>query len=158
MHEPAPTQTEDVIYLTTSFEISEEYSIRMNSSKRTVHIHGESQAGVFYGIQSFISILASYHDGRFPLISVEDKPRFPYRGMHLDIARNFHGVEEVTGLIKAMAAYKLNKLHLHLSDDDGWRLAIKGLAELTEVTLLPYSYYQTFRSRYILRRGLSFRA
>lgn len=124
-----------MIYLTTDGGKAEEYSLRAHTSNSTVHIHGKSQAGVFYGIQTLLSILSSYKNGRFPVIHIEDKPRFPYRGMHLDVARNFHGVDEVKRLIKVMAMYKMNKLHLHLSDDDGWRLEIKGLEELTEVRL-----------------------
>ena len=112
---------------------NEEYSIRMDPSRNSVHIHGFGYPGVFYGIQTFLSILESYKNGTMPVVSIDDKPRFPYRGMHLDVARSFHGVAEVKRLVKAMAMYKLNKLHLHLSDDEGWRLEINGLKELTEV-------------------------
>ena len=121
---------------TTNGGDEEEYSIEMNSSRNTIHIHGFGHPGVFYATQTFLSILESYKNGSMPLIHIEDKPRFPYRGMHLDVARSFHGVEEVERLIKAMAMYKLNKLHLHQSDDEGWRLEINGLQELTEVWLL----------------------
>ena len=130
----------NAIYLTTTHgnetgRGAEEYSVDMNSSRNTVHIHGFGHQGVFYGVQTLLSILATYKDGPLPVIHIEDKPRFPYRGMHVDVARSFHGVKEVERLIKAMAMYKLNKLHLHLSDDDGWRLAINGLKQLTEVRL-----------------------
>jgi hexosaminidase len=66
-------------------------------------------------------------------ISVKDAPRYPFRGLHIDLARNFHSKAEVLKLIEAMAAYKFNKLHLHLADDEGWRIEIKALPELTEV-------------------------
>ena len=111
----------------------------MDPSRNSVHIHGFGYPGVFYGIQTFLSILESYKNGTMPVISIDDKPRFPYRGMHLDVARSFHGVADVKRLVKAMAMYKLNKLHLHLSDDEGWRLEINGLKELTEVTHLDCS-------------------
>jgi hexosaminidase len=65
--------------------------------------------------------------------TVEDAPRFPYRGMHLDVARNFQGKDAVMKLLDVMAFYKLNKFHFHLTDDEGFRIEIDGLPELTEV-------------------------
>jgi len=62
--------------------------------------------------------------------------RFEYRGLHLDVARNFHPVPTVLSLLDAMSQYKLNKLHLHLSDDEAWRLQIPALPELTTVNNL----------------------
>ena len=62
-----------------------------------------------------------------------DKPRFDFRGMHLDVSRNFFDKTVVESILDVMAMYKLNKLHLHLSDDEGWRLQIPGLPELTDV-------------------------
>lgn len=66
-------------------------------------------------------------------IELVDAPRFEYRGVMIDVARNFHTVEEIMKLIDTMALYKMNKLHLHLSDDEGWRLEIPALEELVEV-------------------------
>ena len=128
------------IYLTTYDGTSEQYSLRINRSTNSVKIHGQSSAGVYYGVQTFLSILYSHQDGRLPVLSIDDWPRFTYRGMHLDVARNFHGVQEIKKLVKAMAMYKLNKLHLHLTDDDGWRLEIDGLKELTQVNKHRGSY------------------
>ena len=68
-----------------------------------------------------------------PALKVRDGPRYQFRGMHLDVARNFHPKETVLRLLDQMAAYKLNKLHLHLADDEGWRIEIPGLPELTEI-------------------------
>lgn len=62
---------------------------------------------------------------------IKDAPRFDYRGMMIDISRNFHEKNSILKLIDAMAIYKMNKLHLHLSDDEGWRLEIPGVEELT---------------------------
>ena len=64
--------------------------------------------------------------------SIKDAPRFKYRGLMLDISRNFHGKSSILKVLKTMAEYKMNKLHLHLSDDEGWRLEIPGLEELTK--------------------------
>ncbi|RUS75545.1 hypothetical protein EGW08_016695, partial [Elysia chlorotica] len=68
-----------------------------------------------------------------PACSITDAPRFEYRGFMLDMSRNFHTEQELRTLIEAMALYKLNKLHLHLSDDEGWRLEIRPLPELTQL-------------------------
>ena len=64
---------------------------------------------------------------------IEDAPRFTHRGMHVDLARNFKHPATLRRLIDQMSAYKLNRLHLHLSDDEGWRIEIPGLPELTEI-------------------------
>ena len=68
-----------------------------------------------------------------PDVFIMDEPRFPYRGLHFDIARNFQSKESIKRLIDIMARYKLNKLQLHMSDDEGWRIEIPGLPELTRV-------------------------
>ncbi|KAL3885100.1 hypothetical protein ACJMK2_025198 [Sinanodonta woodiana] len=111
----------------------EDYTLTINASSKSILITGQSSAGVFYGIQSLLSIMASFPDMLLPDMRVIDGPRYSYRGMHFDVARNFHDVDDVKRLIRAMAMYKLNKLHLHLTDDEGWRLEIPGLPELTEI-------------------------
>ena len=102
-------------------------------------IGGSDEAGVFYGIQSLLSVLpvnAWAHPSsslEMEMVYIEDRPAFSYRGMHLDIARNFIEAADIKKLIKVMAYYKMNKLHLHLTDDEGWRLEIPSLPELTQV-------------------------
>jgi len=66
-------------------------------------------------------------------IDVSDAPRYEHRGVMIDVARNFQPMTAILKLIDLLAMYKLNKLHLHLADDEGWRLQIPGLDELTEV-------------------------
>lgn len=68
-----------------------------------------------------------------PVLTVEDAPRFGFRGLHVDVARNFHSKAEILALLNQMAAYKLNRLHLHLADDEGWRVEIAGLPELAQI-------------------------
>ena len=68
-----------------------------------------------------------------PCVSIEDAPRFAYRGMHLDVARHFFSVEEVKRYLDVMAIHKLNRFHWHLTDDQGWRIEIKKYPELTTV-------------------------
>jgi hexosaminidase len=104
-----------------------------------VVIVGADRAGVFYGIQTFLNILPleAWADPSpslvVPTLFIADRPAFPYRGLHLDIARNFIEAEDIKKLIRIMAFYKMNKLHLHMTDDEGWRLEIPALPELTEV-------------------------
>jgi hexosaminidase len=81
-------------------------------------------------VQSLLSIT---REGRVPHIHIRDAPRYEFRGMHIDVARNFFVKEEIFKLINVMAMYKMNKLHLHLTDDEGWRLEIPGIPELTKV-------------------------
>lgn len=104
-----------------------------------VTITGGGPAGVLYGIQSLRALfpLGPYSKSASSIaiqtVTVDDAPRFPYRGLHLDVARNFHDKAAVEKLIDVMSLYKLNHFHMHLSDDEGWRLEIPGLPELTEV-------------------------
>jgi len=68
-----------------------------------------------------------------PPMHINDQPRYAFRGLHIDVARNFHSKTLILKLLDQMAAIKLNKLHLHLADDEGWRLQIEGLPELTDI-------------------------
>ena len=98
-----------------------------------VKITGKDNAGLFYGVQSVISLIDGHFGAAMSNVEINDYPRFPYRCFLLDVARNFRPVKDVKRVIEAMAMYKLNKLVLHLSDDEGWRINIRGLPELTEV-------------------------
>ena len=95
-------------------------------------VRGRTDADLFYGAQTVLALVQP-GIGTLPFVSITDAPRFEFRGMHIDVARNFHSVNSMKRLIDQMAAYKMNKLHIHLSDDEGWRLEIPGLPELTEV-------------------------
>src|SRR5699024_4288714 len=68
-----------------------------------------------------------------PCVTISDRPKYAWRGMHLDVSRHFLPPEEIETLIDAMALHRLNVLHLHLTDDQGWRIQIKGYQRLTEV-------------------------
>jgi hexosaminidase len=104
-----------------------------------IDIIGAEPAGVFYGIQALRSWMpvGFYREpsSGIPLdeVTIEDFPRFSYRGLHLDSSRNFHRKESVLKLLDLMSFYRLNKFHFHITDDEGWRLEIPGLPELTEV-------------------------
>ena len=92
-------------------------------------IEAEGAAGRFYAEQTLRALSAA---GAPPDVTIADRPRFAWRGVMLDVARHFFGVDDVRRLIDHLAAYKLNVLHLHLSDDQGWRLAIEGWPQLAE--------------------------
>ncbi len=112
---------------------SEAYALDCNPSIG-IRIIGKSVAGVARGVAS-LQQLISEQDGvvTVPSLSIKDAPRFAYRGLHVDVARNFQPKEVVFHLLDLMARHKLNTLHLHLTDDEGWRLEVPGLPELTEV-------------------------
>lgn len=112
---------------------------RLRIDKSGVNIIGTSQSGIFYGIQSFLQYISyaklESKDKSITLkgIDIEDQPRFDYRGLHLDVARNFHSYEDIKKMLDAISFFKVNKFHFHITDDEGWRLEIPGLPELTEI-------------------------
>ena len=103
-----------------------------------ITISGNS-AGVFYGSQSLMAMLPVEHLGKknasleIPAVYLEDRPAFQHRGMFVDISRNFNSVSTMMKLIDIMAFYKLNSLHIHLSEDEAWRIEIEELPELTQI-------------------------
>ena len=109
-------------------------------------VTGADADGVFYGIQSLLQLLppdafvsgAPFPRGRppveLPLVHVEDAPRYAYRGQHIDVSHNFHDKESILKLLDVMAFYKLNTFHFQVSDDEGWRIEIPELPELTEIS------------------------
>jgi hexosaminidase len=104
-----------------------------------VRITGRTPSGVFYGVQTLRQLMPSSlehqaprpHPISIPAAQIEDRPRFVWRGAMLDVARHFFGPADVRRYIDLLALYKFNRLHLHLSDDQGWRLEIKSWPNLT---------------------------
>ena len=91
-------------------------------------------AGLFYGVQTLRQLLPAHPSATvsLPAVSIRDTPRFEWRGAMLDVARHFFGVEDVKRYIDLISHYKMNRLHLHLTDDQGWRIEIKSWPRLTE--------------------------
>lgn len=97
-----------------------------------VTLTGRTPAGVARGLQSLRDLLPPRPGAaELPALTVTDAPRYPYRGLMVDIARNFQSLATLQRTVELMARFKLNTLHLHLTDDEGWRLEIPGLPELT---------------------------
>ena len=114
---------------------SEAYSLVVDPVQG-VRIVGASPAGVFYGLQSLRGLLPAPTPRAglvLPAIRVVDAPRFGYRGLMLDVARNFQPKPVVLRVLDLLARYKLNVFHLHLTEDEGWRIEMPSLPELTAV-------------------------
>ncbi len=132
---------------------------RMVVSARNIKVSAESQAGVFYGIQSLFQLIGQDKSDRnsrysIPAVVISDYPAFRWRGMHLDVARHFEGKEFIKKYLDILAAYKLNVFHWHLTDDQGWRIEIEKYPLLTEIgafrvdrTDEPWDYDQEVTNR-----------
>ena len=116
---------------------------RLKISATGVSLSANSPSGIFYGVQTLLQLFpkeivnkdghTSVKQWSLPLVSIEDHPRFGWRGLMLDVTRHFFTVAQVKDYIDQMVKYKFNMLHLHLTDDQGWRIEIKSLPKLTEV-------------------------
>ncbi|MBO2682712.1 carbohydate-binding domain-containing protein [Shewanella algae] len=119
------------------FEGGQSEHYRLEIEAGGINLAAADAAGYSYGLASLAALLQLPADDTqsiaLPQLRIQDGPRYPFRGMHLDVGRNFHSKAFVLSLLEQMAAYKLNVLHLHMADDEGWRLQIPGLPELTEI-------------------------
>lgn len=97
-----------------------------------IAITAHDAAGASHALRS-LAQQAAFERGKLTSLRVEDAPEYGFRGLHVDLGRNFHSRDEILKIVEAMAAYKLNKLHLHLAEDEGWRIAIPALPELAEI-------------------------
>ncbi|MEB0279435.1 family 20 glycosylhydrolase [Mucilaginibacter sp. 5C4] len=123
------------IYLTsTGTEGLPAEGYRLTITPQQITVAGKG-AGLFYGIQTLMQLMPLERSAtaKLPAVTIEDYPRFGYRGMMLDVCRHFFSVEFVKRYIDLMAAYKLNTFHWHLTDDQGWRIEIKKYPKLTTV-------------------------
>ncbi|PZF10253.1 beta-N-acetylhexosaminidase [Curtobacterium sp. MCPF17_011] len=119
-----------------------EESFRLTVTPDAVTVEGGGAAGVFYGVQALLQLLPAdvYRRGQvrtaawtLPATVVEDAPAFAWRGVMLDVARHFRTKAEVLRVIDQLAAHRINRMHFHLTEDQGWRIEIKKYPRLTEV-------------------------
>jgi len=111
----------------------ESYSLTINDDG--ISIGASDRAGALYGLQSLKQILlvSKLEKTNIKYVNIEDSPKFPYRGMLLDISRNFYGPSKIKQILDYLSFFKINHLDFRLTDDEGWRLEIPGLEELTSV-------------------------
>ena len=121
-----------------SIKADEGYSIRITS--RQVTLSAKTTAGMFMAVQTIRQLLPvsiEYSNVKkvkslpLPAVVINDEPAYAWRGMHLDVSRHFFSITYLKKFIDVMALYKMNKLHLHLTDDQGWRIEIKKYPKLT---------------------------
>ena len=115
---------------------AEGYHLEVTTS--SINITAKTDAGLFRATQTLRQLLPAtvettvLKETTIPAVSIKDYPAYAWRGMHFDVSRHFFSIDHLHKLIDAMALYKFNKLHLHLSDDQGWRIEIKQYPKLTE--------------------------
>ncbi len=140
MADPVPAGSIVIELRGQSAGYDESYELTVTSDR--VGLVSSSPAGLFYGVQTLRQLMPAFVEYEavraeaskpvtIPAVRVVDRPRFPWRGAMLDVARHFMQVEEVERYIDLMALYKLNRLHLHLADDQGWRVEIAARPNLT---------------------------
>lgn len=115
---------------------------RLKAGPNDITLTASQPAGIFYGVQTLYQLLPPEISSKtaspsttwsIPAVTIEDQPRFGWRGLMLDVSRHFFTVPQVKDFIDQMVKYKFNLLHLHLTDDQGWRIQIKSLPKLTEI-------------------------
>lgn len=126
---------------------------KLSVTANGIRLESATTSGFFYGLTSLKKMLpaciaAGVKDEKvvtyeLPLVQITDKPRFPYRGFMLDVARHFFSVQEVKKMLDVMAIYKLNKFHFHLTEDQGWRWEVKKYPKLTKVGAVASNTYVT---------------
>ena len=129
---------------------------QLNVTTSDITITANQPAGLFYGVQTLLQLLPKEIESnvamqqvqwQVPCVSITDYPRFGWRGLMFDVSRRFFTKNEVKDFIDQMARYKYNLFHWHLTDDEGWRIEIKGLPKLTEIgawNVKKVGYFGTF--------------
>ena len=146
MREPDPEKKKIkaiiLTYVTDKNKIPPE-GYRMDITPNQIVIEGSTGAGVFYGFQTLMQLMLSdstkmshpekQKSWEIACAQIVDYPRYPYRGMHLDVSRHFFPKEFIKKYIDLIAMYKMNRFHWHLTDDNGWRIEIRKYPKLTEI-------------------------
>lgn len=110
----------------------ESYTLKVEQNK--IFLSAETDLGIFRGLETLLQLLSANKEGyNFPTVIIEDSPRFPWRGLMIDVCRHFMPIDMIKRNIDGMAALKMNVLHLHLSEDQGFRVESKSLPKLHEL-------------------------
>lgn len=142
---PITKRSKNPIYLAIDKKISNPEAYYLDIYPNVVAIYGGSPVGVYYGLQTLLQMLPTAIESdtlvggvewSLPMTLITDYPRFPYRGMHVDPCRHFLPIEHIKKQIDWMSKFKLNRLHLHLTDDQLWTFEVKKYPRLTEVGTL----------------------
>lgn len=132
----APEKKSIFIKLNTGLSISKE-AYNLIVSPKGILLEAPSASGLFYGIQSLLQLMPPIKQNLsevvIPAVEIKDTPRFPWRGLHLDVGRHFMPKDFILKFLDYMAMHKLNTFHWHLTEDQGWRIEIKKYPRLTEV-------------------------
>jgi len=121
-----------ITLLTATDETLQEEGYQLVIDKAGVSIRAKTGAGLFYGVQTLIQTISQ--DGKeAPFVTISDYPRFPYRGLHLDVGRHMFPTEFIKKYIDLLARHKFNRFHWHLTEDQGWRIEIKKYPKLQEL-------------------------
>lgn len=152
----APAATVRLVLNSTPNATTGKEGYQLSVTPKQVIITANQPAGIFYGVQSLVQLFPPEIENdsivknvrwEAPCVEITDYPRFGWRGLMFDVARHFFTKEDVKKYIDDMVRYKFNLLHLHLADDEGWRIEIKGLPKLTEVgawSVKKVGYFGTF--------------
>lgn len=136
------SQGENAIIFQLDDAIPNEEGYTLSVTSNHIIVNAKSEVGAFYAIQTIRQLSPTAIESEtmqkdvawtIPAIEIKDSPRFPYRGMHLDVARHFFPTKTIKDFIDQLAYHKLNKFHWHLTEDQGWRIEIKKYPKLTEV-------------------------
>lgn len=131
-----------LLSLDSSLDVPNDEGYSLEVSKDAVKVVAKTTQGLFYGMQSFLQLLPAEIESpskvngiawQAPAVSIKDAPRFGYRGIMLDPCRHFMPVENVKKYIDVLSLFKINRIHWHLTDDQGWRIEIKKYPKLTEI-------------------------
>jgi hexosaminidase len=125
------------LHLTKDSTIRSEEGYKLEVTNGHIKITANTRMGMFYGMISMLQMMVPSQDGEgaftVPACTINDYPRFKWRGMHLDVCRHFFGKEFIKKYIDLLALHKMNTFHWHLTEDQGWRIEIKKYPKLTEV-------------------------
>ncbi|MDE7335944.1 MAG: beta-N-acetylhexosaminidase [Muribaculaceae bacterium] len=147
------SRADEALFAVTHNSALHEEGYKLNVTADGVNIEAATPAGLFYAFQTVMKILppnvilGKYAEGPYalPVVDINDEPRYPWRGLEIDVARHFFDVDEIKKMIDIMAVYKMNRLHWHLTDDQGWRMEMPQYPKLTtEVAAAKNAYWWDF--------------